>query len=293
MGICGLTFNEANIKIKYLGMPEHITNILLSNGIDTVHDLSAIFDSKKLKDLCKKNNINFDEFEQNFFDCLHKYSWCETNVLLTSPRNYNYSGDYRTRRSPQEIQNYLNTIKNINSKETTRCGFSVSYNLEEIQISLWNTPKISQLRKLADGAKKDQLIIKINPDYHGSEHKEHMSCPIQFLSNSSAAYGFGSPIYSCTQCVRNGECHNPLIRKYIGEFLFPKNHQDESKKYILTKRQLNMPVKELGVSKYIVDYLQEYYNIQILSDVMEFIKARGTTALPYQLIQKLERIKKK
>ena len=120
MAICGLTFDEANIKIKYLGMPEHITNILLSNGIDTVHDLSAIFDSDKLKKLCEKNNINFDEFERNFFDCLHEYSWRETNVLLTSPRNYDYSGDYRTRRSPQEIQDYLNTIKNINSRSLLR-----------------------------------------------------------------------------------------------------------------------------------------------------------------------------
>ena len=69
MAICGLTFDEANIKIKYLGMPEHITNILLSNGIDTVHDLSAIFDSKKLKDAKVCNcltNMRIDTEQYNF-----------------------------------------------------------------------------------------------------------------------------------------------------------------------------------------------------------------------------------
>jgi len=292
MSICGLTFDEANIKIKYLGMPEHVTNVLLSNGINTVHDLSAIFDTDKLKNLCKKNNINIDEFERNFFDCLRQYSWKESNVLLTSPRNYDDTGEYKTRRSPQEIQDYLNTIKNINPKETTRCGFCVFYNLEEIKISLWEKPKVSKHHELAEGAKPDQLIIKINPNYIGAVNKEYMSCPVHLRPNSSYFYGFGDPIESCTQCIRNGECHNPLIRKYIGEFLFPMNHQDESKKYVFTKQQLRKPVKRLGLSKYVRTGLQEYYNIQTLSDAMEFVKTRGIKALPYELIQKLERMNK-
>lgn len=169
----------------------------------------------------------------------------QQNVLFKSPRHFDDVGDYETYKSPDEINAFLTKIQNINKKETTHCGFCVYYNLKKIEITFGQNPKVIYLDKQNPEFKSNQLIIKLNPTPgHTNDIKHKISCPVKFMGDDlppKGKYkGCGPIMHNCIRFISQGQCQNPLVQKYIGEFLFPDKHKKE-----LQQNNLILKVKQL------------------------------------------------